>query len=566
MTLSRYSFRLTAGVALTAVLLMVLAACAIRRPPGGGPEDKTPPQIVSSDPQPDTTNMRGLTRLEIRFDEAISPSSLRDQVWLLPGLPGGIEVELKGSDRIEVAFKDTLEADQTYILTVGTGVKDLRGNGLDRPFVLPFSTGPRIDRGRITGRVYDDNPAGIYIYAYQMRTVPADTPFLAIAPRYYTNVGEDGSFELSYLGLGEYRLIALRDEDNNRRYTLGSDRVGFPPRDIVLDSLRMEAGPLALALTQEDTLAPTVVRVRPVYRNRIELVLSEPVPTRQSLVVALRDSVRDEPLAVLGQEADPQDSSRWWFYTGPQREAAVYLGEVEPPRDPAGNRLADRIPLRWRAVSDSDTVRFSFDKAVPRQGAVMVRYDARPILSWTQPVDRERFPEAVVLRADSGAVLAGRWDFTRLRAPRFVPEGRLARDTSYVAEIDLSGVVDLFGRSAGDSVWVYRFSTWPYSELGEIAGTVRSDSGAAPAVLLQATAYGGGEVYRTRVAPNGPYEFAELPDGSYRLRAVLDSDGDGRWSPGSSTPFRFAEPFRVFPDTIAVRKRWATEGKNFRFD
>jgi len=146
-------------------------------------------------------------------------------------LPTPIEVKWKGNKKFRVVLKDSLEKDQTYILTIGTSLKDLQGNTLREPIVLPFSTGPAIDRGEISGRVLGENVKDTYIYAYQVLDSIPDTTVFTKKPRYYTQVGNNGDYQLKYLKPAMYRVYALDDQDRNRFYTLEADQIGIPFAD-----------------------------------------------------------------------------------------------------------------------------------------------------------------------------------------------------------------------------------------------------------------------------------------------------------------------------------------------
>ena len=88
-------------------LVIFLLQCAVRRAPEVGPQDKTPPQLVSTFPTPDSTNVKDLDYIELKFDENLDRSSIRNQMWMLPDPPGGFEVEWKNSKTLRVKLNDS---------------------------------------------------------------------------------------------------------------------------------------------------------------------------------------------------------------------------------------------------------------------------------------------------------------------------------------------------------------------------------------------------------------------------------------------------------------------------
>ena len=54
-------------------------------------------------------------------------------------------------------------------------------------------------------------------------------------------------------------------------------------------------------------------------------------------------------------------------------------------------------------------------------------------------------------------------------------------------------------------------------------------------------------------------KFSHLPAGDYRLRAVLDTNGDGRWTPGDYFLGRQPERVVFFDKTLSLREKWEME-------
>ena len=54
-------------------------------------------------------------------------------------------------------------------------------------------------------------------------------------------------------------------------------------------------------------------------------------------------------------------------------------------------------------------------------------------------------------------------------------------------------------------------------------------------------------------------KFIHLPAGEYRLRAVIDRNGDGRWTTGDYNLGRQPEDYRLFDKTLQLREKWEME-------
>ena len=192
-----------------ALLILFLVKCANQMAPTGGDPDLTPPTVLEIYPMAGTTNFTD-NYLEITFSEYVDRRSFKESIFISPDIDGPIEYDWSGTS-VEISFEDTLKENTTYTITVGTDVADVNNrNKMSEAFNFAFSTGPEIDEGRISGKVYDAKPDGAIICAYKIDTEeynPVDKK-----PTYRSQVGDNGKYKFLGLAPGQYRIIALRDE------------------------------------------------------------------------------------------------------------------------------------------------------------------------------------------------------------------------------------------------------------------------------------------------------------------------------------------------------------------
>lgn len=548
--------------------VLILWQCAYKAAPSGGPEDKTPPEIIYTFPAQDSTGIKSLPYLEFRFSETVNQSSFNNQTWLLPELPGGYELEWKGGKTLRALLQDSLEEDQTYIFTIGTGIKDLRGNTLPSPFVLPFSTGPEIDQGEIAGVIFDKTPQNIFIYAYQASDTFSNRTVFERKPRYYTQTGKEGNYRLRYLNEATYRVYALDDKNGDRKYTLQTDRIGIPFRDITIDSARGQYQNINFYMTREDSTAPQLNRAGASHQRLLSLWFNEPLDQAQRFAVEIIDSLSAQPLLVRAAMLDLSEPKRLMVYTAAQMEV-TYLGSLSAVKDTAGNfSEEDFIEFDFRGSAASDTAQPRLISTQPADNAREVDYDATVQLRFSQPIDSASLKDGFqLLSSDTLDTLpvVGKWRFLSLLEPQFIPDTLLEKNQSYQIQLDLANMRTIFGDSLGDSVYVSHFVTRDWSQLGEIAGVVSSADTTHKQAVVWATPLRGGGVYSASSAVGKPYLLEFLPEGLYLMKAGIDLNENGAIDAGSSLPFQFSEPVIGLPDTIKVRKRWTTEGVNFRF-
>ena len=103
--------------------LCVLSGCAKIGTPVGGPLDKTAPHIVSHYPLADALQVEPDDVVEIVFSEMMDRERTEEALFVSP--TGPQRLKWNGTKlRVEMP----LATDRTYVLTVGTGARDLRGN------------------------------------------------------------------------------------------------------------------------------------------------------------------------------------------------------------------------------------------------------------------------------------------------------------------------------------------------------------------------------------------------------------------------------------------------------
>ena len=221
-------------VAMACLVGLVAVACAREGMPPGGPRDRIPPWVVETDPPAGSTHVPLDVSPKLTFSERIQPRSIEGNLFIAPIVEFEAEASWRGNE-ITVRFEEPLLADRTYIITVGTGFRDMRSNRMDSTFVYALSTGPNIEKGEVNGlTVHDGQPArNTYVWAYNLAGKPEPDP-AGTTPDYLTQAGRDGTFSFTHLSAGRYRLFAFLDQGRDRLYDAGVDPIGVPTRDVVL--------------------------------------------------------------------------------------------------------------------------------------------------------------------------------------------------------------------------------------------------------------------------------------------------------------------------------------------
>lgn len=507
----------------TAALSGFLAAgCAKQGSPGGGAIDQAAPRVVGHRPAADTTGVAVDRPIAIDFSEEMDRERTEEAVFLAPHT----DVDLVWSGaRLRLEPRAGLAAGRTYVVTVGTEARDLRGNRLESSFSFAFATGARLDSGAVEGRIVDADhgPArGAFVWAYDMARFDGRTALSP--PAYVTQTGADGRYRLDRLATGTYRVIAFQDGNRDQKPD-AAEAVSLPAGDVAVAADRVAPGGDQFLTTGDAEVR--VERATAVDRTHIALVLSRPVDAARlslefpGLPVRAIYVAADDPRRVFAVTADQEPGRS--YRPRVQLDGRTLAGPEEGVRGSA--RVDTRAPTVTGTEPAGAVVRA--DHLVIRFGEAMDTAATPTVTDWVE--------------SDSPPAAEGSWRWagpTRLvftfARPRPAGVQRLA--------VRLASVHDLSGRVPADSVAVFAFDVLPEADLCEVSGAARW-SAERPVRLALTSATG--TVAHAEAAEGGGFRMAGLAPGTYALYAFVDRDGDGQLSAGHLDPYAPSEPYAL---------------------
>ena len=550
----------------------VLAGCAGQVPPGGGPVDMVPPAIVRT--IPDTNAVRVETRSVIlEFSEYVDRRTVEESIFISPYV-GDMEYDWSGTE-VTATFTEPLRKNTTYVVNVGTDIADLRaGNRMASAFTLAFSTGDSIDRGVIGGRVFDEKPEGVMIFAYRLDGIRVDTLDPTHSrPDFITQTGKFGLFTLSHLAFGTYRLLAVRDEYRNLFYERQTDQYGVSTGDFTLSAGAPAVHDVWFRMTREDTTRPFISGVKVRDSRRITVRFSEAIDSVSFLAghFAVTDTLSGAAVPLLlGYQERTQHSVATLLTAAPLDSPATYRVRAFGMRDLAGNPIdtsakGDIFP----GVLAPDTLRPGANLSGIRDSIRNVDANTPFEYFFTDPVRRSSLASAFRMTDSAKGEVKTRLIWTSPSSVVLVPLSPLKSKAWYGIRLPMDSVRSLFGKGFRDSVYVRRFETADLRQTGHLRGDVADGAGAKGKgrIFITASSIDMAPPRSATAAIPGPGEFSfdQLLEGKYVISAFRDADSSGTYSFGRPVPFAPSERFTAFPDTIRVRARWGVEGVHVDF-
>ncbi|GAB4034632.1 hypothetical protein GCM10028809_40720 [Spirosoma gilvum] len=218
--------------ALLLALPFFLQNCAQVAQPPGGKKDTLAPKLVSSIPSARQLNYDGKT-VELEFDEYVNSENLQQKITITPqdsntyvvkSLPKGIRLN----------FNKPFLKNTTYTIDFADGIKDITERNIAKDTKVVFSTGSVIDSLYLRGNVVDDESRQPLLSFVVGLFASTDTlPINRKRPQYFARTDSNGNYRIENVKSGLYKVYGFDDKDLNLVNNTPGERVAF--RDSVLN-------------------------------------------------------------------------------------------------------------------------------------------------------------------------------------------------------------------------------------------------------------------------------------------------------------------------------------------
>lgn len=220
-------------VCIVAACVSLLYSCARMGTPDGGLYDETPPKIVKTSPKNAAVNEHP-KKIVLEFDEIVKLDNSQSVVVSPPQLEQP-NVEAYGR-KVTVELIDTLKPNTTYTIDFGNSISDNNEGNPFGDYAFTFSTGEVIDTFQVSGNVLDaSNLEPIKDILVGLYSVDDDDSFddSTFYRKPFERISHtDGSGHFVIKGLNKdtkYRIFALKDADQDYRFSQKSEMVAFTP-------------------------------------------------------------------------------------------------------------------------------------------------------------------------------------------------------------------------------------------------------------------------------------------------------------------------------------------------
>ncbi|NNL16073.1 MAG: Ig-like domain-containing protein [Flavobacteriaceae bacterium] len=516
------------------IAFVFLINCANRGRPQGGEKDSEPPKVLKASPENYATNFSS-EEIRIYFDEYVKLQNIQKQLIISPPMETQPEVLPLGtaSKYITIKIFDTLQPNTTYAFNFGQSVVD-NNEGNPYPFFrYVFSTGDYIDSLTVKGNILDAEKLKpeeyVSVMLYEMDSTYTDSIIYKKNPKYITNTLDSVStFTIENVKEGTYKLIALKDENQNNTFQQKSDKIGFlegtitVPTDTLYD----------LSLFKEE-VDFKVLRGSQVSGSKIAFGFEG---DSKNMEIELLDTVPENYKYRITKDKEA-DTLYYWHTPKFDRDSLLFnISNKE------FNYRRDSLVVKMRDML-KDTLVTSLD---PRG---TIKFEDFIEIAGTTPF--EKLDKSQIIFIDKDTLLV---DYTYVLDTinnKYILDFDIKESQKYLLQLLPGALTDMY-ENVNDTI-DFALRTKQFSDYGNVRVTLQN---AKYPVIVQLTDEQG-EVKAEKFSTEPePLDFRFLDPKKYYIRVVFDANGNQKWDSGSFLEHRQPERISYFPELLDVRAGW----------
>ena len=524
----------------------LFSSCARQGYPTGGPKDEAAPVALGCKPANESRHFAD-NEFYIQFDEYVVLKNASENVLVSPPMKEKPEFSTKGKG-VLVKIKDTLQENTTYLFQFKEAIADFTEGNLLPSFEYVFSTGENMDTMMLAGQVLDARSGKpwketVTVMAYRDLenevVAMVDTIATFVQPNYVTRCDKEGHFAFHYIPAGHYRLVALEDKNRNLRVDI-SDAVAWDTVAVASVDSVDSAHVATYLISQPDNQQQRITKSE--FTKPGHIVITTQIPLEKPTIEGLETEWRLN---------NRRDTLRLWCLDAKLDSARIIVS------DPSG--IQDTLKLRYTSKSKGKRRKMGVrETKVPLMTSLCdgnkAYYDDLR-LAFANPIVKtadSAMAQFMLLKDSSLHHYPIIVDSTGLSA-RIV--ATLKSGEKYHVRIADSLFTDLYG-NLNDSL---SFDLTP-KDYGILSIDIDNRMG-YPLVVEVLDSRDTVVQHSTLIAQHSTLKFTHLPSGDYHLRAVIDRNGDGRWTPGDYRLQRLPEESVLFEKTLSLREKWEMEEK-----
>lgn len=512
------------------IAIAILSSCAQIGTLSGGERDTAPPKLVESTPRNGDTLFKK-TRIELTFNEYVELNNLPQQLVISPLVKPLPKAEIHGKT-IVLTFDSLLRENTTYTLFFGEGIRDYTEKNVWVENMFVFSTGPKLDSISVSGTVkngYNSTPEGNMIV--MLYSELEDSAVSKKTPTYFAKTNKDGTYQISHVHEGQYKIFALQDMNSNYLFDLPNEKVAY------------SAAPLEVQQNLEKVNLAAFLQT-----NEKQNIASAKYLNEQGYCISFRRKTKNPKIDVAKDKLhhidkyNNGDSAVIWFNSlGEDEHIPLIVEDAEfkdtlffhskEAKSQHASKLKSSLPRKKLEVLPQDTlkIQFNFPLSSINPNAIKVKIDSSYV-PFTANISKHQLGVFLSVEESSNAILK-------------IPAGALT---------------DIYGKTNSDSIQI-PFTILTESNVGELELKVDVKEMLGPFVLQLISSKG--EVVKEEYFSknNSTFNYKNLIADEYQIKLLLDVNDNKIWDSGNYYLHKQPERIIFYEKSLTVRANWEME-------
>ena len=542
------------------LLFLFLGACANIVTPSGGAKDILPPVPLKAFPPSWSIDFKE-NSIKIDFNEYIKITDAASQVVVSPFMKIAPELKLRGKS-VVVDLMDTLKPNTTYTVSFGNAISDITENNTLSNYRYVFSTGNIIDSLMLKGSVKNaftlkpESGLLVMLYDHTEDSVPCKE-----TPLYISKTNESGTFSLTNVRSGKYKIFALRDMNSNYLFDQPNEKIAF------IDSLVF---PEAIDTAKVDTAKKDSIGKNKSRLRGIDLYLFEEIPSTQrllkmyaaqygKLIFTFRKPVQNISFKPLSENiTDPwnlqeinttKDTVSLWMKNPDMDSLTLQISDNNVILDTAEIQLIKKDAAKNRGKGDA--VNKNIQLQINASGRSKFDFYKSLFIESSTPLALAEFNK-IILKENKDTVKTT-FLFTDSIKRIVRMDYKWKEGTAYSLFIPPGTFKDILGLS-NDTTKI-DFQTSALKDYGNIKMKLKSDTLNCK-LIVQLVTENDVMVQEKYSATNEIVKFDYVLPDNYKIKLICDVNGNKKWDTGDYFKKILPEKIYYYPSSIQIRTNW----------
>ena len=533
-------------------------SCAAIQSPSGGPKDNTPPILLASIPESGTINFKG-GEVKLMFSEYLLEKSLKNAFTILPEINTTAEIKYEG-DKVNIYFPDSLSSDQTYILSINRELKDEHGVPLSQGIQLAFSTGDRIDKSKIRGRVFYNGAASSLLWKIKDSTDHID--FYKRMPDYSIDANDEGDYEFNYLSVGNYKVIGIDRDFNGRLIDADYGVYGLPWTNYVsIDSIDIVKQSINIIIPSEPR-SVKILNAQWLSNRWGRLTFDFSIEQYKNIIFV--DIISDSFGVRAKTFIDSEDSNILHYVISDSLKYGLKTIVDIAPVYQNSHKLIDSVSIAARTPVAKDT---NYISIINHKKNIVLNIDKEEIMPlnihFSKIMDNVNLDSAIILYKDS-SLLEIEMTWASPMRLEVLPKINWEPLSEYSLSIFRDKIfINNNNRTIEDSIKTIAISTTKYKKFGTLTGNIVTKH--FEPLFVRLFSFEKENIFHDAIVNSSSFfKISKIPEGKYYLLVFYDRDGNTKYSQGHLNPYSPSEWFEFLSDTISIRSNWDMEVADIR--